>query len=86
MEDIDQVMNESGILPELNALAGHSVLITGATGLIGSSIADILFRYNETHALPIKVFIGGEEVKSGRCNDLGNIIKRSIFSFYFIMH
>ena len=59
MEDIDQVMNESGILPELNALAGHSVLITGATGLIGSSIADILFRYNETHALPTKVFIGG---------------------------
>ena len=67
MEDIDQVMNESGILPELNALAGHSVLITGATGLIGSSIADILFRYNETHALPIKVFIGGG--KKSRAGD-----------------
>ena len=83
MEDIDQVMNESGILPELNALAGHSVLITGATGLIGSSIADILFRYNETHALPIKVFIGGGRSQERAMQRFGKYYKKEYFQFLF---
>ncbi len=33
-------------LPALSSLTGHTVLITGATGMIGSSIIDILMEYN----------------------------------------
>ena len=41
--DIDRVLE---ILPELDQMAGKSILITGAAGLICSSVVDILFRYN----------------------------------------
>ncbi len=44
--DLDTVSN---ILPELSELGGKTVLITGATGLIGSAVTDLLIRYNETH-------------------------------------
>ena len=55
-EDIDRTMK---IVPELKKLAGHSVLITGATGLIGSSIVDLLIRYNESYEIPIFILAGG---------------------------
>lgn len=56
IEDIDKVTE---ILPEVEELAGRSVLITGATGLIGSSVVDMLIRYNETHKIPIIIYAGG---------------------------
>ena len=55
-EDIDKV---SQSLPELSELAGKSVLITGAAGLICSAVTDIFIRYNETHDTPIRIIAAG---------------------------
>ena len=67
-KDIDMVIHNCGLLEELDALAGSSILITGAGGLIGSAIADVFVYYNETHDLPIRVFAGGrnQERVAGR--------------------
>lgn len=54
--DIDSVTE---ILPELDSLAGKSILITGAAGLICSSVVDILFRYNDTHEKKIHILAAG---------------------------
>lgn len=43
LSDIDEVVD---VLPELATLANKSVLITGATGLICSSVVDIIMRFN----------------------------------------
>lgn len=59
IHDIDKVIKDSGILSELDRIAGHSVMVTGATGLIGSAVVDILIRYNETHDSPITILAGG---------------------------
>lgn len=56
LQDIDAVMTQ---LPELDVMAGKSVLITGAAGLICSSVVDILFRYNDTHEKKIQVLAAG---------------------------
>ena len=44
IEDLDTVLET---LPELKELSGKKVLITGASGLICSAVADLLIRYNE---------------------------------------
>lgn len=54
--DIDKVIS---VIPELDRLAGKDILITGAAGLICSSIVDIIFRYNDTHELPIQIYAAG---------------------------
>lgn len=56
IEDIDKVID---VLPELDKMAGKSVLITGAAGLIGSAFTDLLIRYNETHPTPVHIFAAG---------------------------
>ena len=60
IEDIDKVI--PGILPEMEELAEKSILITGATGLIGSAAVDILFRYNDTHSKKIRILAAGRSV------------------------
>lgn len=56
ISDIDRVMET---LPELGSLAGKSVLITGASGLICSAVVDILQRYNDTHEKKIVILAAG---------------------------
>ena len=46
-------------LPELQELAGKSVLITGGTGLICSAVIDTLIYWNETHLDKIGIVIAG---------------------------
>lgn len=48
-----------GFLPELDELAGKSVLISGAGGLICSAVVDVLLAYNETHSASIRVIAAG---------------------------
>ena len=48
-------------LGELDELAGKSVLISGATGLICSAVVDIFIRYNETHETPIGIIAAGRQ-------------------------
>ncbi len=75
--DIDRVLE---ILPELDQIAGNSILITGAAGLICSSVVDILFRYNDTHEKKIQILAAGRWQKEmyGRFNDM---IDRDDFTF-----
>lgn len=50
-------------LPELEELAGKSVLITGCTGLICSAVVDVLILWNETHQEKIKILAAGRSEK-----------------------
>ena len=59
MMDLDEMVES---IPELNELSGNSVMITGATGLICSSIVDILIRYNHTHKEKITIFAAGRQM------------------------
>ena len=55
-DDIDEVIFE---LPELNILVNERIMITGCTGLICSSIIDILIRWNELHNEKIEIIASG---------------------------
>lgn len=60
MEDIDQVVKRTSVLEKLR---NSSVFITGATGLIGSAITDILLRYNEIMNGGIDIYVAGRSEK-----------------------
>lgn len=79
IEDIDQV---SVNLPELDEMAGKSILITGAAGLICSSVVDILFRYNDTHTMPIQIYAAGRWLQEMEVR-FGKQINRPDFHFVF---
>ena len=76
-QDIDKVL---AILPELDEIAGKSILITGAAGLVCSSIVDILFRYNDSHETKIRILAAGRSLEKmyGRFNDM---VDRDDFTF-----
>ena len=56
LSDIDKVIE---IVPELKTLEGKAVLITGASGLVCSSVVDVLFRYNDKHENKIQILAAG---------------------------
>ena len=60
IKDIDTVLKT---LPELDIMKGKSILITGAAGLICSSVVDILFRYNDTHDEKISILAAGRWIE-----------------------
>lgn len=60
ISDLDEIV---AALPELGELAGKSVMITGCTGLICSAVADVLIRWNITHAKKIKILAAGRNKK-----------------------
>lgn len=61
ISDLDETI---GTLPELDELAGKSVMITGCSGLICSAFVDILIRWNETHEEKIQILAAGRsEIK-----------------------
>lgn len=80
IEDIDTVSKI--VAPELEELSGHSVLITGASGLICSAIVDVLFRYNDLHHVKIKILAAGRSFEKMR-NRFGNMVDRDDFSFIY---
>ena len=53
-------------ISDLEKLEGKTVLLTGATGLIGSAVADILFCYNEKHKKHIHVICAGRSEEKAR--------------------
>ncbi len=53
-DDVDKIFET---LSDIGYLFNRSVLITGASGMIGSAIADILFRINKTRDSNIKIFL-----------------------------
>ena len=56
LNDIDTIINNN---PEIENFNGKTILITGATGLICSSIVDVLLRYNEKRNGNIRVVAAG---------------------------
>ena len=56
---IDDINRVIATIPELKELEGNTVFITGASGLIGSAVIDLLLRYNELHDSSIKIFVAG---------------------------
>lgn len=77
LEDIDKVIE---ITPILNQLAGKSVLITGANGLICSAIVDILFRHNDIHEKSIQIYAAGRSIEKMKAR-FGSMISRPDFTF-----
>ena len=77
VQDIDDVLS---VLPELSDLEGKSILITGAAGLVCSSVVDILFRYNDIHNSKIRILAAGrwEDEMTAR---FGNMVNRPDFAF-----
>lgn len=76
-EDLDLVIDN---LPDLSLLEGKSVMITGAAGLICSSIVDIIFRYNDTHQCPIHIYAAGRWIEEMEIR-FGDLIHRDDFTF-----
>lgn len=60
IEDLDCTIRNT---QELHELAGKKVLITGATGLVCSALADIFIRYNETNSNPVEIFAAGRSLQ-----------------------
>lgn len=77
ISDIDKV---SSVIPELDRLCGRSVLITGASGLICSSVADILIRYNETHTDKIFIYLAGRSIERMK-QRFGSFLEKEYVSF-----
>lgn len=61
ISDLDEAI---AALPELDELAGKSVMVTGCTGLICSAVIDVLIRWNETHEGKIKILAAGRSEKN----------------------
>lgn len=76
-ENLDTVIKE---LPELSELENKTVMITGASGLICSSIVDLMIRYNETHEGKITILVAGRS-ESKMQDRFGEFFSASYFSF-----
>lgn len=61
--DIDEVLQT---LPELEEMAGSSVMVTGSTGLICSALVEVLARWNDTHEEKIDIIATGRDVAGMR--------------------
>ena len=77
-KDIDLVTERA--LPFLGELAGKSVMITGAAGLVLSPVVDILIRYNETHDTPIRILAAGRWLKE-MTDRFGDYCEKPYFQF-----
>lgn len=58
ISDLDEIIET---LPELNELAGKSIMVTGCTGLIGSAVVDLFIRWNEMQKEKITVLAAGRK-------------------------
>lgn len=65
IKDIDIAIEHS---VGIEKLKGTCILITGASGTIGSFITDMLLRYNQTNAAGMKICIAGRNIS--KLNDL----------------
>ena len=63
IEDLDTAIESS---VNLEKLSGRSVLITGATGTIGSFLVDLLQRYNAVNNAEIRIYACGRNMEKLR--------------------
>ena len=57
-KDIDRVIE---CIPHIKRLFEKKILITGATGMICSSVTEVLFRLNETRNADIEIYLAGRD-------------------------
>lgn len=60
-EDIDRALDH---VVGMEALRNKSILVTGATGTIGSFVADALIRYSQKNNADTVIYLGGEMLKN----------------------
>ena len=77
ISDIDEILDSFDILKELS---GRSVLITGATGLIGSALTYLLLRFNELHTHHITIYAAGRSQEKIE-TQFGVFLDRNDFSY-----
>lgn len=78
ISDIDKVTES---LPELDTLAGKTILITGSTGLICSAVIDVFLRYNDTHKNEmIRILAAGRSHKK-MSERFGSTLERPDFNY-----
>ena len=58
----EDIINIIKVIPNIESIKGKSILITGATGLICSSVADILFVLNKKFEYNIKIVLAGRSL------------------------
>lgn len=75
--DLEKIIDS---LPILSKLEGKTVLITGAYGLICSSVVELLLKYNDLHSNKIQILAAGRSQEK-MVQRFGNLIKRDDFTF-----
>lgn len=60
MQDIDMILNH---VPEIEKLCNKKILITGATGTIGSFVADALIRLNQKQRTNTRLLLAGRSIE-----------------------
>ena len=59
-EDVDRAIKH---VIGIEKLVDKSILITGATGTIGSFVTDVLIRFNLQNSANIKIYIAGRNLE-----------------------
>lgn len=77
IDDIDEIIKA---FPDLKEFEGKSIMITGATGLICSSLIDILHRYNCVSQRKIHIIAAGRTLE-GVVRRFGSLTRSKEFSF-----
>lgn len=61
LQDLDYTLSKTDLFSNFQ---NKSIFITGASGLIGSAVVDLLLRYSELHSGCITIFAGGRSESS----------------------
>ena len=64
IKDIDIALNH---VIGIEEICNKSVFVTGATGTIGSFVADMLIRFNKKHNANTIIYLGGRNIEKIRC-------------------
>ena len=75
-EDLDYILSVEGI----DSLRGRSVLISGATGMVGLCLIDALMRFNENSNAGIVIYAVGRD-KDRASSRLGEYYSNTLFNF-----
>lgn len=79
ISDLDDTLQ---VLPELVNLEDKTIMVTGASGLIGSSVVDILIHYNEIHNSKINILaLGRSQTKMKE--RFGKYFFSDYFNFFY---
>ncbi len=77
---MDDIKLAAEHVPELKELAGKTVLITGAGGLIASACTDMLIAFNLSHEEKIEIYAAGRSIERMRAR-FGTYFEREWFHF-----